>query len=108
LKYKIKYFVNGLGEVPFENWFSFLKSKKAKARIDAHLFRMELGNLGDYKSLGNGLHEKRIFVEKGYRIYFCFEKNTIVVIFWGGDKSTQKRDITKARKYLEEYKCQKE
>ena len=63
---------------------------------------MRLGNLGDSKSLGRGIHELRIFVGPGYRLYFALRRGALIVLLCGGDKSSQQRDIARARRLLGE------
>lgn len=48
------------------------------------------------------MYELGIDYAKGYRVYFINQKNTIVLILLGGDKSTQSSDIEKAVKMAEE------
>ena len=66
--------------------------------------RLNLGNFGGCKSLGGGLHELKIDFGPGYRVYFADVENVIVLLLWGGDKSTQAKDIDVAKKYLADYK----
>lgn len=84
-------------KVPFEEWYNSLKDKVTKVKIRRRLDRIELGNFGDTESLGEGVYELRIHFGAGYRIYFTRVGNVIVVLLGGGDKSTQKRDIAKAK-----------
>ena len=84
----------------FTKWFAKLKDRTAKARIVERLDRLGLGNLGDYRSLGVGLYELRLPYGPGYRLYFSREGDVIVVLLIGGDKSTQDKDIQKAREIL--------
>src|SRR5205807_654552 len=81
------------GGVPFEDWLQKLNDQNAVARILARLARVRLGNLGDYKSLGEGVFELRVDYGPGYRIYFGQRGRTLVILLCGGDKSTQARDI---------------
>jgi putative addiction module killer protein len=62
------------------------------------------GNFGDTRNLGDDLYELRLFFGPGYRIYYTIENDTLVILFSGGDKSSQEDDITKAKIYLKEYK----
>jgi putative addiction module killer protein len=80
----------------FDNWFSNLQDKQAKARIQARIDRAELGNLGDYKAVGEGVFEMRIHYGQGYRVYFVQRGLEMIVLLAGSDKSTQACDIDKA------------
>lgn len=62
-----------------------------------------LGNLGDYRSVGDGVFELRIKYGSGYRIYFGQIGLTIVLLLCGGDKSTQEKDIRLAKEYWGNY-----
>ena len=70
------------------------------------LERIKLGNLGDFRSVGEGVCELRIDYGPGYRIYFGQIGNIIVILLLGGDKSTQNRDIRKAIEYWKDYRSQ--
>ncbi|MEM8652321.1 MAG: type II toxin-antitoxin system RelE/ParE family toxin [Pseudomonadota bacterium] len=85
----------------FTKWFKKLRDRTARVRILDRLERVELGNLGDHKSLGEALFELRLTYGPAYRLYFTIRDDTIVVLLMGGDKSTQDRDIQKAREILE-------
>lgn len=85
----------------FSSWLHNLRDREARARIRMRIRRIEeVNNFGDYKSLDGGLFELRINYGAGYRIYFVYKGNTIIVLLGGGDKSTQQKDINKARKEL--------
>lgn len=86
----------------FEKWFTKLRDTGGKGKILARLKRAELGNLGDYKALGEHLFEMRITYGPGYRLYFYRKEDITIVITNGGDKSTQEKDIQKARHILRE------
>lgn len=91
------------GRQPFAEWLDALKDRRGRAVIRARLNRLLFGNFGDCKSVGNGIFELRIFFGPGYRVYFGYEAETVVILLCGGDKSSQKRDVLLARKYWREY-----
>ncbi|MBF0226988.1 MAG: type II toxin-antitoxin system RelE/ParE family toxin [Desulfobacterales bacterium] len=80
----------------YSNWFDRLRDNKAKAVINARLRRIELGNFGDFKSVGEGVLELRIQFGPGYRIYITQRDFEVVILLAGGDKSTQSKDIKMA------------
>lgn len=86
----------------FDLWIHKNRDVRAKARIVSRLKRIEIGNLGDYKTLGKSLCELRVDYGPGDRIYFYRGKDIIIVLLIGGDKSTQSRDIKKAQKIMDE------
>lgn len=81
----------------YSNWFARLRDERAKARINTRLRRLSLGNAGDVKPVGSGISELRIDYGPGYRVYFIRQGQVIVILLCGGDKSTQKVDITAAK-----------
>jgi putative addiction module killer protein len=81
----------------FEHWLLALKDVRARARILARLKRAELGNLGDHKFVGDGVFEMRIDYGPGYRLYFARSKGVVIILLFGGDKSSQPKDIKKAK-----------
>ena len=86
----------------FAKWLGGLRDAKGKARILARLEAARLGNLGDTKSLGGGVREMRVHVGPGYRIYLAQRQGTVLLLLCGGDKSSQTRDIERARLMLAE------
>lgn len=101
---EIQRYVTPNGRIPFTEWFYSLRDTKAQARITARLQRVEVGNLGDYRSVGEGVCELRIDYGPGYRIYFGQIGLTIVLLLCGGDKSTQEQDIRRAIEYWTDYR----
>jgi putative addiction module killer protein len=81
----------------FDQWLRNLQDRKGLARILARLESAQLGNLGDVKAVGGGIREMRVHVGPGYRVYFVQTGRVLLLLLCGGDKSTQVRDIAKAR-----------
>ena len=92
------------GKEPFTEWYESIRDQKTRARIRGRLDRLESGNFGDYRSVGDGVFELRLQFGAGYRIYFGEVDNIIVLLLCGGDKSSQTRDIERAKTYWREYK----
>lgn len=82
----------------FDKWLKKLRDRKAVLAIAKRLDRAITGNFGDAASVGEGISEMRIFVGPGYRLYYTIRKHTIILMLCGGDKSTQEKDIQKAKK----------
>jgi len=80
----------------FRKWLKGLRDSHARIRIAMRIERLEQGNLGDYKSLGDVL-ELRIDYGPGYRVYFMQHGEEIIIVLAGGDKRTQEKDIETAR-----------
>lgn len=91
------------GHEPFTQWLTKLRDTVGRKRIFARLRRLEQGNFGDCKSLGESVYELRLFFGPGYRVYFGEDGNTLVIILCGGDKSTQDPDIETAKTYWRDY-----
>lgn len=81
----------------FANWFKKLRDRKAKARIQARIDRIEIGNFGDVAPVGEGVSELRIHHGPGYRVYFVQRGPIVVILLSGGDKSSQNADIKRAK-----------
>ncbi len=82
----------------FDKWLRKLKDLKAKAKILIRIQQIESkGHFGDCKSVGNGISELRIHYAKGYRVYFKEKNGKIVILLVGGNKSSQQKDIKKAK-----------
>jgi putative addiction module killer protein len=103
---EIQQYITSDGKIPFDEWLNSLRDIRAKARIAQRLERLSLGNLGDYKSIGDGLYELRIDYGSGYRIYFGQIGLVVILLLCGGDKSTQNRDIRKAKEYWRDFRSQ--
>lgn len=88
----------------FENWFYSLKDRKAKVVIDIRLSRLLNNNFGDLSPVGEGVSELRINYGPGYRVYLIKKGNTVVILLCGGNKTTQKSDIVKAKLLAKELK----
>ncbi len=91
------------GRRPFEEWLDELNDQRAVARVLARLARVRQGNLGDCKSVGEGVSELRVDYGPGYRVYFGQKGRTLVVLLCGGDKRTQDRDIRLAKLFWREF-----
>ena len=86
----------------FADWLDNLKDRRAQEKIAIRLARIEAtGNLGDFKRIGE-IAELRIAYGPGYRLYFAFRGDTLIVLLCGGDKKSQKRDIGRARQIAKE------
>lgn len=86
----------------FSKWLDGLRDRSARLRIATRIRRMEFGNPGDVKAVGEGVSEMRITYGPGYRVYFVQDGDTVVILICGGDKSSQSRDIAQAKQMAKE------
>ncbi|TYB02155.1 type II toxin-antitoxin system RelE/ParE family toxin [Aggregatibacter actinomycetemcomitans] len=86
----------------FDEWLNKLKNLRAKAKINARIKRLQFGNFGDLKSVNDGIFEMRIDEGQGYRVYLKNQNGILVILLCGGDKSTQEKDIKKAKQLAQE------
>lgn len=100
---RIVEYLDERGKSPFAGWFHRLDPVSA-ARVTIQLERLKLGNQTSIKSLGRGLHEIRIDVGPGYRIYLARQGDALVILLAAGSKHRQDDDIATARLRLEDYR----
>jgi putative addiction module killer protein len=81
----------------FSEWLRDLKDRQGRARIVSRLDRLEDGNPGNSRSVGEGVVELEIDVGPGYRVYYIQRGEVLIILLCGGDKSTQARDIQRAK-----------
>ena len=105
-KREIIFYTESDGSIPFQKWLLMLNNRMRSAVI-RRLENIRSGLLGDYKPLEEGICEFRIHAEQGARLYFAFEGQKIILLLSGGDKSDQKKDIKKAKRYYADYKERK-
>lgn len=96
-------YVDVLGHAPFDSWMDEL-APPVRLHIQQVVTRMGRGNLGDTRSVGGGVIERRIHFGPGYRIYFGWEGSTLIILLGGGDKSDQRGDIARARRRWQDYR----
>ena len=92
--FRVLEYIEG-GKSFYADWFNSLDSAPA-ARVDRYVRRMEQGNWGDSKSVGEGVQELRIDFGPGYRVYYGIDEGRIILLLGGGTKRNQSRDIRKA------------
>ncbi len=80
----------------YQSWHSKLKDLVVRARIQARIERLRLGNPGLHRVLTNGVIELKLNFGAGYRVYFTHKDNTLIILLAGGDKSSQQDDIKTA------------
>lgn len=81
----------------FAKWLDGLADSRAAERIAQRIVRLQSGLMGDVRPVGQGISELRIDYGPGYRVYFVQRGRVLIVVLCGGDKRTQRRDISKAK-----------
>ncbi|MBK0111930.1 MULTISPECIES: type II toxin-antitoxin system RelE/ParE family toxin [unclassified Delftia] len=88
----------------FADWVDSIRDMPTRIRLRRRLGKAMRGNLGDVKSVGEGLWEMREFFGPGWRMYYIQRDHVLIVMLGGGDKSSQAQDIAAARAMAREIK----
>ena len=94
----------------FDKWRDGL-GETTRARVDLRLERAYMmGHFGDHHGVGGEVSEMRLDFGPGYRLYYtAWEyRGQVLLLLLGGDKSTQRRDIKKAKALLADAKADAE
>ena len=102
--YQIIHYLDSNENDIYQVWLDSLRDRTAKIAIIRRIARMELGQLGDHKPLRDGICELKIDVGAGYRAYYAHVGNMLILLTCGGDKGSQKRDIDRAIRLLNDWK----
>ena len=86
----------------FADWVDGLRDMPTRIRLRRRINKAKLGNLGDVKSVGDGVWEMREFFGPGWRMYYIQRGDVLIVMLGGGDKSGQERDIAAAKAMAKE------
>jgi len=100
----VRNYVTPDGREPYEEWVNSLKDRTTRAVIRERVNRLHLGNWGDHRRLTGDLIELRIHYGPGYRVYVGDLDGVMVILLCGGKKKTQKRDLSLAKEYWEEFR----
>lgn len=100
---EIRDYIASNGKRPFREWLISLESKD-RHRVRERLERVRLGNFGDVKAIGLGVHELRLAFGPGYRIYFGQDGRSLVILLGGGEKAGQTADIHEAHERWMDYR----
>jgi putative addiction module killer protein len=101
---ELKEYITRTGRNPFGLWLRSIMDTTTRARIRTRLSRLRLGNFGDARSVGEGVHELRLDFGPGYRVYYGLLGDTIILLLGGGDKQSQARDIRDAKRHWLDFK----
>jgi putative addiction module killer protein len=107
-RFAVEYYESPNGRSPFIEWLESIEDVNNAQHIRQRIDRFEHGNLGDIKPVKgrSGLFEARLFFGPGFRLYFALEKNRLIVLLCGGDKSTQRSDVRKAQALFDAHRSE--
>ena len=103
---RIEEYITEEGNSPFADWFDALDAQAA-TKVNTYLTRIEQGNTSSLKPIKGAFQEVRIDWDPGYRVYVGKDGDKLIILFGGGTKQRQQKDINNAEKLWEEYKEQK-
>jgi putative addiction module killer protein len=103
-EYNIEIYSTESDQEPFTDWLNSLRDANAKKSVLLRMQRIRQGNFGDCEPISGGLHELRIHLGPGFRVYFAKVGATIILLLGGGSKNSQVRDIEKCHAFLDDYK----
>ena len=98
----LKDYLSADGKDPFDIWINGLRNEKKKTTIRTRLNRVQQGNLGDCRPVGEGVHELIVDFGPGYRVYFGQDGDDVILL-GGGDKRTQSTDIARVKERWRDY-----
>jgi putative addiction module killer protein len=101
-KFKIERYVDSTGKKPVDIWLN-AQELSVNAKIEARFLIVERGSFGDHEPIGDGIWEMRYHFGPGYRVYFALSGKSIILLLCAGPKSSQKKDIKKAKEYWQDY-----
>jgi putative addiction module killer protein len=100
---QLERYVTDEGVDVFHKWFTGLRDRQAMVSIRRRLDRIRAGNLGQVRSLRQGVWEVKIDAGPGYRLYYAKAGQSLILLLCGGDKGSQDADIARAVGYWENY-----
>ena len=100
--YFLERYIAGGGKDLYAEWLED-HDPAIEDRIDAYVTRMAMGNFGSSRSVGDGVFELKINWGPGFRVYYLFDTENVIVLLGGGDKSSQVKDILLAKKHADNY-----
>src|SRR3990172_8754794 len=101
---KVETYLTRDGKDVFQEWLDGLADQQARVLIDKTIAKVRLGNLGQHKSVGEGVQEIVLDYGPGYRIYFGEHGATLVILLLGSTKKRQEDAIKLAKRYWSDWK----
>lgn len=94
------------GSSPYAQWFDGLDVQSA-AKVTTYLTRIEEGNTSSLKPIKGAFQEVVIDWGPGYRVYVGKDGEKLIILFGGGTKRRQQKNINAATELWKEYKKRK-
>jgi putative addiction module killer protein len=107
MTFEITVYETEQGKRPFNDWLEGI-DRQARNRVNIALLKLEEGNTGSLKSVGDGVHEIRLTYGAGFRVYLGIDGTRVVLLLHGGTKKLQSKDIAKAKDLWRRYKQEKQ
>src|SRR5712692_2498906 len=101
---KVETYVSRDGKDVFQGWLNNVADQRARILVDKTIAKVRLGNLGQHKSVGEGVQEIVLDYGPGYRIYFGERGTTLVILLLGSTKKRQEEAIKLAKRYWKDWK----
>ncbi len=101
--YEIIHYLDEAENDVYQGWLDSLRDRVAKLAIIRRVARIEVGLFGDCKSLRDGVWELKVDVGAGYRVYYAYVGNKVIMLTSGGNKKSQNRDIERAVRLLKDW-----
>ncbi len=86
----------------FTRWLESIKDRVTRVRLQLRLRKASLGNLGDHKPVGDNVWEMREVFGSGWRMYCILHGSAVIMMLGGGNKSSQNKDIERAKALAQE------
>ena len=102
----LREYLDEQGRSPFRRWLDRLNSPAA-TKVTTALYRLGEGNDSNTKSVGEGVYELKIDFGPGYRVYFGWQGQQLIILLAGGSKARQQQDIKQAKEFWAAYKRSK-
>lgn len=103
---RLEYFEIAPGVYPLRDWLLGLRDVVTRHRLEVRLRKLEMGNPGNWRSVGEGVQELKEDFGPGYPMYFAEDRDVVVILLAGGSKATQAKDIKLAKAYWTLYVTQ--
>ncbi len=103
MRYLQRYRARNQEHSNLSDWYTALRDREARVRIEVRIRRLAEGNPGQNRNLGGDVSELKIDYGPGYRVYFTRRGSTVILLLCGGNKTSQSKDIAGAKKLARDW-----